>query len=60
MRLIPARGASGSELFIGFVPDRVKAGRHDRADACLAVPAGGGLSQVRRRRGASRPRCSVN
>lgn len=41
VRLIPARGASGSELFIGFVPDRVKAGRHDRADACLAVPAGG-------------------
>ncbi len=41
VRLIPARGASGSELFIGFVPDRVKAGRVDRADACLAVPAGG-------------------
>lgn len=40
VRLIPARGASGSELFIGFLPDRVKAGRFDRADACLAVAAG--------------------
>lgn len=41
VRLIPARSASGSELFIGFLPDRVKAGRFEHADACLAVPAGG-------------------
>jgi len=37
VRLIPARGASGGELFLGFIPDRIKAGKHDHAEACLAV-----------------------
>ena len=45
VRLIPANSAGGGELFIGFIPDRVRAGRHDRAEACLAVAAGGETSR---------------
>ncbi len=45
VRIIPASGASGSAMFIGFIPDRVNAGRHESAEACLAVAAGGDESR---------------
>jgi Sporulation factor SpoIIGA. len=45
VRFIPAKNAGGDTLFIGFIPENIKAGSHDRAEACLAVSAGGEASR---------------